>query len=170
MNKRNRMVAASWFIRNKFLPRRSRGFMIIKTPNFVLFVFFVAGTILFPASAFAQAPFFQGKTITIVRGSEPGGVGEMRTRAVANYVKKHVPGNPTVVIEFMPGAGGTKAANHLFRGARTDGLVIAARQAAWFPQRCSAKRGCSTISINLFILVRRTALRIMCSLRIVSWG
>src|SRR5262245_9071344 len=76
------------------------------------------------SSAFAQAPFFQGKTITIVRGSEPGGVGEMRTRAVANYLKKHVPGNPTVVIEFMPGAGGTKAANHLYRGARTDGLVI----------------------------------------------
>lgn len=76
------------------------------------------------SSGFSQAPFFQGKTITIIRGSDPGGVGEMRTRAVANYLKRHVPGNPTVVIEFMPGAGGTKAANHLFRGARTDGLVI----------------------------------------------
>ena len=75
-------------------------------------------------SAFSQAPFYQGKTITIIRGSAPGGVGEMRTRAVANYLKKHVPGNPTVVIEFMAGAGGTKAANHLYRGARTDGLVI----------------------------------------------
>jgi hypothetical protein len=48
----------------------------------------------------------------------------MRTRAVANYLKKHVPGNPTVVIEFMAGAGGTKAANHLYRGARADGLII----------------------------------------------
>ncbi|MGH7817033.1 MAG: hypothetical protein ACREOR_06555 [Candidatus Binatia bacterium] len=75
-------------------------------------------------SAFSQAPFYQGKTITIVRGSAPGGVGEMRTRAVANYLKKHVPGNPTVMIEFMAGAGGTKAANHLYRGARADGLVI----------------------------------------------
>jgi tripartite-type tricarboxylate transporter receptor subunit TctC len=75
-------------------------------------------------SAFSQAPFYQGKTITIIRGSAPGGVGEMRTRAVANYLKKHVPGNPTVVIEFMAGAGGTKAANHLYRGARTDGLII----------------------------------------------
>jgi tripartite-type tricarboxylate transporter receptor subunit TctC len=75
-------------------------------------------------SAFSQAPFYQGKTITIIRGSAPGGVGEMRTRAVANHLKKHVPGNPTVIIEFMAGAGGTKAANHLYRGARTDGLVI----------------------------------------------
>jgi hypothetical protein len=73
---------------------------------------------------FSQAPFYQGKTITIIRGSAPGGVGEMRTRAVASYLKKHVPGNPTVVIEFMAGAGGTKAANHLYRGARTDGLII----------------------------------------------
>jgi tripartite-type tricarboxylate transporter receptor subunit TctC len=82
-------------------------------------------SLLFFASAgLAQAPFYQGKTITIIRGSAPGGVGEMRTRAVANYLKKHVPGNPTVVIEFMPGAGGIKAANHLYRGARTDGLVI----------------------------------------------
>ena len=76
------------------------------------------------AAAFAQTPFYQGKTITILRGSAPGGVGEMRTRAVANYLKKHVPGSPTVVIEFMAGAGGTKAANHLYRGARTDGLII----------------------------------------------
>src|SRR6185503_11813838 len=82
-------------------------------------------SLLFFASAgLAQTPFYQGKTITIVRGSAPGGVGEMRTRAVANYLKKHVPGNPTVLIEFMAGGGGTKAANHLYRGARADGLII----------------------------------------------
>jgi len=75
-------------------------------------------------AVYSQAPFYQGKTITILRGSAPGGVGEMRTRAVANYLKKHVPGNPTVVIEFMAGAGGTKAANHLYRGARADGLIV----------------------------------------------
>jgi len=74
--------------------------------------------------ALSQAPFYQGKTITIIRGSAPGGVGEMRTRAVASYLKKHVPGNPTVLIEFMAGGGGTKAANHLFRSARADGLTI----------------------------------------------
>ncbi|HXG49877.1 MAG TPA: hypothetical protein VNN77_00530 [candidate division Zixibacteria bacterium] len=88
----------------------------------------------FPLSAFlfflcapsgrAQAPFYQGKTITIIRGGAPGGVGEMRTRAVANFLKKHVPGNPTILIEFMPGAGGRKAANHIYRGARPDGLTI----------------------------------------------
>ncbi|MGH7931115.1 MAG: hypothetical protein ACREQV_25360, partial [Candidatus Binatia bacterium] len=72
----------------------------------------------------SQAPFYQGKTITIIRGGAPGGVGEMRTRAVANYLEKHIPGNPTILLEFMPGAGGQKAANHLYRGARADGLTI----------------------------------------------
>jgi tripartite-type tricarboxylate transporter receptor subunit TctC len=43
---------------------------------------------------------------------------------VANFLKKHVPGKPTVLIEFMAGAGGAKAANHIYRGARADGLII----------------------------------------------
>lgn len=96
---------------------------MIKTQ--VRFAVLYASLFIFAASpVFAQAPFYQGKTITIVRGSSPGGVGEMRTRAVANYLRKHVPGNPTVVIEFMAGGGGTKAANHIYRAARADGLVI----------------------------------------------
>src|ERR687898_3104137 len=92
--------------------------------GFKLIVLSALLVLLASASGFSQAPFYQGKTITILRGSAPGGVGEMRTRAVANYLKKHVPGNPTVLIEFMPGGGGQKAANHLYRGARADGLTI----------------------------------------------
>ena len=80
--------------------------------------------VLTPPSALAQTSFYAGKTITMIRGGAPGGVGEMRTRAVANFLKKHVPGNPTVLLEFMAGAGGAKAANHMYRGARADGLVI----------------------------------------------
>jgi tripartite-type tricarboxylate transporter receptor subunit TctC len=98
-------------------------------------VFLAAG------SAFSQTPFYQGKTITIVRGSTPGGIGEMRTRAVANYLKKHVPGSPTVVIEFMPGAGGRKAANHLFQSARADGLVIGALPSGMVPAAILGESG-----------------------------
>jgi tripartite-type tricarboxylate transporter receptor subunit TctC len=100
---------------------------VLRGEIFVTFVVAALGflaLLFFTSAGLAQTPFYAGKTITIVRGSSPGGVGEMRTRAVANYLKKHVPGNPTVVIEFMPGGGGTKAANHLFRGARSDGLVV----------------------------------------------
>jgi hypothetical protein len=78
-----------------------------------------------PTLAFAQAPFYQGKTITLIRGSTPGGAGERRARAVIPYLTKHIPGNPAVVVEFMPGAGGRKAANYMFHRARPDGLTLA---------------------------------------------
>ena len=84
-----------------------------------LFIFFI------PVAAFTQANFYQGKTITLVRGSTPGGVGERRARAVIPYLTKHIPGNPTVVMEFMAGAGGRKAANYMYHRARPDGLTLA---------------------------------------------
>lgn len=77
-----------------------------------------------PAGSAEETPFYEGKTITMIRGGAPGGVGEMRTRAVANFLKKHVPGKPAVLIEFMAGGGGSKAANHIYRGARADGLIV----------------------------------------------
>jgi tripartite-type tricarboxylate transporter receptor subunit TctC len=78
-----------------------------------------------PPLALSQTPFYQGKTITLVRGSTPGGVGERRARAVIPYLSKHIPGNPTILIEFMPGAGGRKAANYMYHRARPDGLTLA---------------------------------------------
>lgn len=74
------------------------------------------------ARAFGQAPFYQGKTITLVRGSTPGGIGEMRVRALLPYLKKHIPGQPTILVEFMEGGGGRKAANHVFN--KSDGLTV----------------------------------------------
>lgn len=72
----------------------------------------------------AQAPFYQGKTVTLIQGREPGGTGDLRTKSLAPFLQKYLPGNPMVIMEYMPGAGGRKAANHLFRVARADGTVI----------------------------------------------
>jgi len=79
---------------------------------------------LFPASVFSQAPFYQGKTITIVQGRDPGGTGDMRVRAVLPFLQKYIPGNPTIVNEYMPGGGSRKAANYVYQSARPDGLTI----------------------------------------------
>lgn len=73
---------------------------------------------------YAQSAFYQGKTITIIQGREPGGTGDMRVRAVVPFLKKYIPGNPTIVTEFMPGGGGRKASNQLYRGTKPDGLTI----------------------------------------------
>ena len=72
----------------------------------------------------AQSSFFQGKTISIVQGRDPGGTGDLRVRALVPFLQKYIPGNPTIVMEFMPGGGSRKAANHVFRSARPDGLTI----------------------------------------------
>src|SRR3990172_2054564 len=77
-----------------------------------------------PGYAFSQAPFYQGKTLTIVRGGPPGDTGDMRVRAVIPTLQKYIPGNPTIVSEYMDGGGGRKAANHMYRAARPDGLTI----------------------------------------------
>jgi tripartite-type tricarboxylate transporter receptor subunit TctC len=79
---------------------------------------------LFPTFVFSQAPFYQGKTITIVQGREPGALGDNRVRAVVPFLRKYIPGNPNIVSEFMPGGGGRKATNHVYAVARPDGLTI----------------------------------------------
>jgi tripartite-type tricarboxylate transporter receptor subunit TctC len=82
---------------------------------------------------FSQSPFYEGKTITIVLGTAAGGLGDLRTKALVAVLRKHIPGNPVIVIEYMPGGGGRKAANHMFKHARPDGLTIGAMLAAFVP-------------------------------------
>ncbi|HWP60258.1 MAG TPA: hypothetical protein VNL14_20355 [Candidatus Acidoferrales bacterium] len=74
--------------------------------------------------AFPQTSFFQGKTITIIQSGGPGGVGDMRTKAIVPFLQKHIPGNPTVVMQYIDGGGGRKAANYVYKSARPDGLTI----------------------------------------------
>lgn len=79
--------------------------------------------VLLPNLGFPQTPYYAGKTITIIRGGGPGGSGEFQSRALMPYLKKYIPGNPNIVMEFMDGASGRKAANYLYT-AKPDGLKI----------------------------------------------
>src|SRR5919106_6610900 len=79
----------------------------------------------FGIHVYAQSSFYQGKTIRLIQGREPGGSGDIRSKAVIPFLRKYIPGNPTIINEFMPGGGGRKAANYLFSTARPDGLTIA---------------------------------------------
>ena len=104
-----------------------------------LLLFFVS--VFVPAYAFAQASFYEGKTITIDLGTSPGGVGDLRLRALGPFLHKYIPGNPTVVIENMPGAGGRKAANHIFAAARPDGLTIGGLLPGTVPDAITGQQG-----------------------------
>jgi tripartite-type tricarboxylate transporter receptor subunit TctC len=86
----------------------------------------IAYTLISLSAASAQTPYFQGKTIKIIRGGEPGGTGDMQARALLPFLKRHIPGEPNIIIENMPGAAGRKAANHIYATAKPDGLTIGA--------------------------------------------
>lgn len=89
----------------------------------IAFVFFIICFWRLPGP-FAQAPLYQSKTITVLQGREPGGTGDLRARAVTQFLQKYIPGNPTIVHEFMAGGGGLRAANHMYAVAKPDGFTI----------------------------------------------
>lgn len=78
-----------------------------------------------PAVVYSQSSFYEGKTLTIVQGRRPGGTGDLRVRAIIPFLQKYIPGNPTIVNEYMPGGGGRKVTNFIARKARANGLTIA---------------------------------------------
>ena len=79
-----------------------------------------------PARAQSVAEFYRGKTITVFVGSSPGGDYDVRARLVARHMDRHVPGNPKIVVQNMPGGGGLRAINHVYRIAPRDGTVVGA--------------------------------------------
>jgi tripartite-type tricarboxylate transporter receptor subunit TctC len=74
--------------------------------------------------AFAQANFFAGKMITVVVGSAPGGLYDLWGRLFARTMGKYIPGNPTMLVQNMPGGGSIVAANYLYGITKPDGLTI----------------------------------------------
>jgi tripartite-type tricarboxylate transporter receptor subunit TctC len=89
------------------------------------FALTVLTTIAFGASARAQ-DFFKDKTLTFIVGYSPGGTYDQYTRLIARHINKYISGNPTRIVENMPGAGGIIAANHLYNRVKPDGLTIGA--------------------------------------------
>ncbi len=79
-----------------------------------------------PGSSWAQSTYYEGKVLTILRGGAPGGYGDLQARALIPFLEKYIPGNPTIVIEYMRGAAGRKAANHMYLSVRPDGLTVGA--------------------------------------------
>lgn len=114
---------------------------IAKTPLKVFTTLSFGLSLVLSASAFGQAPFYQGRTITIVQAREAGGTGDLRVRAQVPFLRKYIPGNPTVVLEFMGGGGGRKAANHVYRTSAPDGLTIGAMTPGFVPSAVLGEAG-----------------------------
>lgn len=82
------------------------------------------GALSFNVTALAQTPFFQGKTIRIVTGYPAGDVNDLWPRLIARYLGKYIPGNPSFIVQNMPGASSMIAANYVYGVAKPDGLTL----------------------------------------------
>jgi tripartite-type tricarboxylate transporter receptor subunit TctC len=83
----------------------------------VVFAFVVATTV------YGQE-FYKGKTLVFIVGTAPGGGFDTYSRITARHIGKHIPGNPSTIVQNMPGAGNLIAANYVYNKAEPDGLTV----------------------------------------------
>src|SRR5687768_12512748 len=99
----------------------------VQTFKVFLLFFFLSLELLNPLNLEplnAQANFYQGKTVRIIVGNLPGDTHDLFARAYSRSMGKHIPGNPAILVQNMPGAGGMTAANHVYTVAKPDGLTL----------------------------------------------
>ena len=82
--------------------------------------------VLWSSPSTAQAPYYAGKTITLVAGTKAGDVYDLYARHFAQYMPKYIPGNPNIIVQNMAGASSMIAANFVYNVAKPDGLTIGA--------------------------------------------
>jgi tripartite-type tricarboxylate transporter receptor subunit TctC len=84
------------------------------------------GCLLSSTAIHAQAPFYQGKLVTIVVATKAGDVYDLYPRLLAEYLPKYIPGNPNIIIQNVAGAAGLIATNQVYNLAKPDGLTLGA--------------------------------------------
>ncbi|HYJ16549.1 MAG TPA: hypothetical protein VE170_13725, partial [Candidatus Limnocylindria bacterium] len=91
-----------------------------------LALLFLAANLILADPSHGQSPYFEGKTMTIIVGTGAGDLYDLYARAVALFMGKHLPGNPNILVQNMPGAGHMIAANYVYNIAKPDGLTLGA--------------------------------------------
>src|SRR5262245_59547398 len=104
--------------------------------RFAVFLVLVIGLSLCVAShsVFAQEPFYKGKQLRLLVNYPAGGATDVVARLTSKYLSKHIPGNPTVVVQNMPGGGGNVGANYVYEVAGADGLTVGVFSGGYLPQ------------------------------------
>jgi len=89
-----------------------------------LLVAYIGFAAMTPALAQSAEDFFKGKTLRFTVVYEPGGTYDLYSRLLITHLPKHIPGNPTIVIQYMPGAGGMVGTVNLYEKAARDGTQL----------------------------------------------
>jgi tripartite-type tricarboxylate transporter receptor subunit TctC len=95
-------------------------------------VAFLLLTMVWAVAADAQTPFYQGKTITIIVAAKAGDVYDLYPRLLAEYMPKHIPGNPNIIVQNVAGAAGLIGTNQFYNTAKPDGLTLGATYPALY--------------------------------------
>jgi tripartite-type tricarboxylate transporter receptor subunit TctC len=95
-------------------------------------VAFLLLSAVWAAAANAQTPFYQGKTITIIVAAKAGDVYDLYPRLIAEFMPKHIPGNPNIIVQNVAGAAGLIGTNQLYNTAKPDGLTLGATYPALY--------------------------------------
>ena len=77
-----------------------------------------------PASADDVADFYRRQRLNLIVGNGTGGGYDVYARVLARHMSSHIPGNPSIIVQNMPGAGGLRAANFIYNVAAKDGTVF----------------------------------------------
>jgi tripartite-type tricarboxylate transporter receptor subunit TctC len=93
------------------------------------------------AAVEAQDVFYRGKSVRIIVGASAGGGYDTYSRTIARHMGKHIPGNPAIVVDNMPGAGFLISANHMYNVAKPDGLTVGHFIGGLFLQQLLGKPG-----------------------------
>ena len=80
--------------------------------------------IVVPPPAAADEPFYRGKVVNLVVGFAVDNSFDSYGRLISRHLGKYLPGNPTIVVQNMPGAGSLRATNNLYNVAPKDGTTI----------------------------------------------
>ena len=97
--------------------------------------------LLWASNLQAQVPFYAGKTIKIVVGLPAGDAYDLYARILADHMGKYIPGNPTFIVQNMPGASTMIAANYVYNVAKPDGLTFGSiLPSLYFDQLSGQKR------------------------------
>lgn len=97
-----------------------------------IFLGFAVAVALMADRAAAQENIYKGKTLRMIVGTSAGGGFDTYTRTIARHFGRHVPGQPAIVVENMPGAGHLIGANHMYKVAKPDGFTIGHFHGGWF--------------------------------------
>jgi tripartite-type tricarboxylate transporter receptor subunit TctC len=121
----------------RLIRSKAQGF---KMMGFVTLVFFAFLNPLNVEPLFAQANFYQGKTIRVIIGYQPGDNHDLWARMYTRFLGKHIPGNPDFIAQNMPGAGSMIAANHVYNLTKPDGLTLGSIGGALFMAQLTGRK------------------------------